>query len=688
MFTVYEAGFFSNARTQGFSEILEIIKSTKLQNMTQTIRGLDEHEQNRLKTKLPVVMFSGTFLRNPNGSARIQDFNEPSGYMVLDYDHVTDPNDLKLLREFVISIPSTALVYTSARGHGLKAVVAVCPAPVDNKSSHSIFDVLLESYTCPQGVPDESGRNVNRACFLSWDLDVYYNSDPVPVLTGRHAKALNQMHPDTSYESWLTVLMALHSENADANLELAHAWSKHGDKYDFNAVESRWQGFVQDGGTTIRALYELAGMPEAASALITIDEDGLAAALSLLQTDMHWNMRTQRLIMVDNALSYNAQDSILIRQIAQRCSMAAGRAERSARFTKNMLYDWLPSVVPHIDAVKEYLEALPEWNLEDESILLQLPERLGVQEYPELVSELFLKWLLGIVTLQYDNSAPLDFAPILVGKQGAGKTRFVRELLPPHLAMYYADISLTSTPDVVKLLEKVIGCVVVEFSELQEGSKLGIGSLRSLLSSTQLKARLAYRHDAADYPVTWGIVGTANPGTGVLPESAEGRRWYAITTNIESTGGSDALAAWLNENRDAIWAEALALYRGGKKFQLSRETLESHDKMNLSQEKPEYKATREFMAANVPFDVKDLKDAAGVGLRLPRFMQGALSQAGWKTKTVRVLGRVTTAYFPPDYDMTRWKEGQLFIEQAQDVSMSFDASGEPVGGAPGGPSRN
>ena len=670
MFTVYEAGFFSPARTQTLTDVIEILRSEKTRNITQTIRGLEENEQNRLKTKLPVALFNGVFVRNPNGPARVADFSAPSGFIVLDYDHVTE---LEQLMGFLKDLPSTALAFRSPRGEGAKAVVAVCPPPVDTKSCHEVFETVCELYTCPYGVPDESGKNLNRACFIGWDSGLYYNSDPVPVLTGRHSRALNKVDPDESYELWLTVIMALHSESPDNNLELAHAWSKKGTKYDRDALDSRWNAFVADGGTTIRALYEAAGMPDSASALITVDEDGLAAALSLLECPIEWNIRTQRLTLSNNALSYNAYDSQLVRQIAQRCSMAIGRAERPARFTKNMLYDWLPSVVPHIDAFKNYLEGLPDWDLESESLLMQVPATvLGITEEVEAVSELFMKWMLGIVTLQFDNRAPLDFTPILVGKQGSGKTRFVRELLPPEMYMYYVDVSLTSTPDVVKLLEKVIGCVIVEFSELQEGSRMGIGALRSLLSSTSLKARLAYRHDAADYPVTWGIMGTANPGTGVLPESAEGRRWYAINTHIEDVGGPQAMSNWLQDNRDALWSEALARFRAGEPFQLSSKTTGAHDRLNLSQEKPEYKATREFMSTGVPFDVRDLKEAAGVGQRLPRFMQGALAQAGWQTKVVKILGRTTTAYFPPAFELSNWKEGVFMIEAQAGTQMTFD----------------
>ena len=669
MFTVYDQGFFSSSKVMELNDVVDILRSSRTQNMVTTIRSLPPQDRARLKSKLPVAMFSGTFTRNPNGSARISDFLHPSGFMVLDYDHIAD---LAALRDFLVSHPATALVFTSPGGEGIKAVVAVCPGPVDTSTSHSVFEAVKESYTTPAGEPDESGKNLNRPCFLGYDDDLYFNPSPVPVLCGRHSRALSQLDPDESYEQWLKVLMALHSEAPEQNLELAHAWSKRGAKYDFDALESRWNSFTPEGGITIRELYELAGMPEVASALISIDEEGLELAIQLLQWDIYWNVRTQRLTYMDNALSFNAQDSVLVKAIAQRCSTLVGRSERPARFNRNQIYDWLPSVVPHRDLFLQYLESLPEWDLDQPSVLMSVAtEILGIKQYQDEVSELFMKWMLGIVTLQYDNRAPLDFAPILVGRQGSGKTRFVKELLPLELRPYYVDISLTETHDTVKLLEKVIGCVIVEFSELQEGSKIGIGSLRSLLSSTSMKARLAYRHDAADYPVTWGIMGTANPGTGVLPESAEGRRWYALEVGLDSHQAS----AWLTENRDKLWAEALARYRGGQDFHLSPEVVRVQTRLNEGQEKPEYKATREFIAANAPFDVKDLKEAAGVGQRLPRFMQAALSQAGWRTKVVKIMGRSTTAYFPPDFNMDDWKEGILMIEQSAGASLTFDNAG-------------
>ena len=664
MLTVYEAGFFTASQELSLKDAAKFLVADRPQRLTQNIRRAEvDAEAEKLKVKLPVALFAGTFNRNPNGPARIADFKQPSGYMVLDWDHVDNPEALKAE---VAKFPSSALTFISPSGTGVKCVVRVCPGLAGNRSAHAAFKVLAELYPGPL---DERNKNLNRACFLGWDPDYVLNLNAVPVMVGRHAKALNSIDPDDGYDVWLDVLMALHSEDAESNRELAHAWSMRSVDYDGAELDSKWDGFRPDGGITIKRLYELAGLESEVSGVITMDEAGLAKAIDMLGWPLYFNSRTQRVTLNDNTLAFEAQDAELCKQLAERFQVQTGGDLRPARISKIGLYDMLPASIPHRDPFTEYLEALPELQPEQRGILERvLPEVLGSAGSP-IEAEVFKKWMVGLVSRQYGSLAPLDFVPILIGEQDDGKTRFVKFLLPPSLSVYYVDVNLSTTSDTVRLLEKVIGCVIVEFSEMQEGAKLGIGALRSLLSATSIKARLAYRHDAVDYPVTWGIIGTANPGAGVIPEAAEGRRWYAIPVNIKSKGGSNAMHAWLDENRDTLWAEAYTLYKEGYSFQLSDEAKAGRAAINQRWEQHALRVARSFIVKGEAFDVRDLREAADYGRRMPKALSQMFYRADWFSKTARVGATTTTVYFPPGFDMTKEKEILKGLEEQRYASI-------------------
>ena len=662
MITVYESGFFSPSKGLSLAETAGLLTSDKVQRLTKNIRLADTHaEQNRLKAKLPVAFFAGTFKRNAAGPPRLSDLTEASGYMVLDWDNVEDTAALK---KAVSRIPSTVLAFISPSGNGVKAVVNLCPAPGGPQAMREAFELVTAVY--PEGI-DVSGKNLNRACFLGWDNDYNLNLEPVPLIVGRHHRALNAINPDDGYDTWLNVLMALHSEDPVGNLSIAKAWSQKSVAYNEDEIDQKWRDFRPDGGITVRKMYELAGLEEELGSVITMDEAGLSKAIQVLGWPVYFNQRTQRLTIDDNSLAFNARDAELCRILAEKFQVQRGKEYGPARITKLNLYDMLPASVPHHDPFLDYLSGLAPF--EGDSILRQVPATvLGCQgSFAE--QEVFQKWMVGIISLQFNSLAPLDFVPILIGPQGDGKTRFASNLLPPALHTYYVDISLTATSDMARLLEKVIGCVIVEFSELQEGARISVGALRSLLSSTNLKARLAYRHDAANYPVTWGIIGTANPGSGVLPESAEGRRWYALPTNIASTGGPDKLHQWLEANRDAMWSEAYTLYQQGFKFQLSPEAQAARPLMNRKWERETLKVTREFLAEGKPFDVRDLKDAADYGRRMPKEIRAVIYQQGWNTRTCKIGAMTTTVYFPPDFDMATLKESLKEIEATRYVRL-------------------
>ncbi len=143
---------------------LDRIKNGKSKELVQKFR---ETKETIYKNSLVSVCFSGTFnYRNEKGCT------EHSGLVVLDFDKVGNEqetidfkNELKK-DEFIFAC------WISPSGIGVKALVKV-PAEIDNHKQYfaSIVKHFKNDYL------DESGSDIARVCFESYDADLYHNPE-------------------------------------------------------------------------------------------------------------------------------------------------------------------------------------------------------------------------------------------------------------------------------------------------------------------------------------------------------------------------------------------------------------------------------------------------------------------------------------------------------------------------------
>jgi hypothetical protein len=145
------------------------IKNGSSQKLLEQIRNeQDKDARNELKKSLPCYLFSGTF------SARKDDsLIEHSGLICLDFDGFKTDNELKEWRKRLESDEFTLSVFTSPSGNGLKSIVKI---PKCDKDEHKLFFIALEKYyECEYF--DKSCKNISRACFESYDPNIFINMD-------------------------------------------------------------------------------------------------------------------------------------------------------------------------------------------------------------------------------------------------------------------------------------------------------------------------------------------------------------------------------------------------------------------------------------------------------------------------------------------------------------------------------
>ncbi len=130
-------------------------------------------EQNLMKMLLPVICPAGTFSER-NDAALLQ----YSGVVCLDLDDVISPRDLKLLAK---TFPYTLAAMVSPTGSGVKVFILTDSTDPSRHSDlyHHLGNVTGFMKRLDLKF-DPSCSNPSRACFFSYDRDLWINKDVVP----------------------------------------------------------------------------------------------------------------------------------------------------------------------------------------------------------------------------------------------------------------------------------------------------------------------------------------------------------------------------------------------------------------------------------------------------------------------------------------------------------------------------
>lgn len=141
-----------------------------------------------------------------------------------------------------------------------------------------------------------------------------------------------------------------------------------------------------------------------------------------------------------------------------------------------------------------------------------------------------------------------DMVPILVGEQGAGKSRAVAALAPS--PEFFAEVSLHEKDDNLSRLMR--GRLVAELGELRGLHSKELESIKAFITRTHENWIPKYREFAVQFPRRLVFIGTTNKDEFLADETGN-RRWLPI--RVQKT---DPQA--IERDRNQLWAEARDLF--------------------------------------------------------------------------------------------------------------------------------
>ena len=214
--------------------------------------------------------------------------------------------------------------------------------------------------------------------------------------------------------------------------------------------------------------------------------------------------------------------------------------------------------IEQFDPVNTWLDKLPKWNGHDH--IADLAKRVPTDQ-PHW--EMYLRmWLVGMVAQWRESDKQLTgnaLTPLLIGRQGCGKTRFCKILLPPELRDYYNDkINFKNEFDLNIALTSFALINIDEFDKTSGSQQI---VLKYLLSSSDVKFRPPYGKTIKQFRRYTSFIGTTNQMKPLVDPTGS-RRFVCVgvTGNINFED---------NLNHRQLFAQALHLFNEGERFWLN-----------------------------------------------------------------------------------------------------------------------
>ncbi len=271
--------------------------------------------------------------------------------------------------------------------------------------------------------------------------------------------------------------------------------------------------------------------------------------------------------------------------------------------------------IEQYDPVNTWLDSLPAWDGKDRigELALRVPT-----EQPHW--EKYLRyWLVGMVAQWRESDKQLTgnaLTPLLIGRQGCGKTRFCKILLPPELRDYYNDkLNFKNEFDLNIALTSFALINIDEFDKTTSSQQI---VLKYLLSSADVKFRPPYGKTIKQYRRYTSFIGTTNQQQPLVDPTGS-RRFVCVGIpagkNIDFTDNLD---------HRQLYAQALHLFNTGERFWLEDDEIQT------------------LIEENVPYQrTIDLVEMINEAFRKPKDGEGRW----WSTSEILATFSGRYAYF-------------------------------------------
>jgi predicted P-loop ATPase len=599
---------------QGF---LENIRTGKWQDIVLDVRSCEnKEERDKKKKSAPLVTVSGSFSDRKDEALRAH-----SGFIAIDIDNIDNPEETKKL---IQSDPYIYAAFTSISGHGLCLIMRI-----DGSRHLDAFNAIASYlYNTYQLIVDQSGKNVSRARFISYDPWIILNAkapifkkylpkkkeiqahkvavvktDFDAMIDAMDRKGLNLCE---DYSEWIQIAYALVSEFGESGRDYFHTLSSHSSKYNSDDCNNQYTACLKNHSeakgkrSTIGTIYYLAkkngievyseqtkailrattsqraaGIP-AAEIIKSLEVSGISPEEStkvvneIVAKDIKFKSENVSADIAAFIKTYDLKKNVVTRKIELN-----GRAIDDSDI--NSIY--LDTKAVFKEATKDLVTAIIFSNrIESYNPLHEFfEEDLHTDDLCPNLTHLLNsvitdtpnadKWICKWL-VSVVASAYGNHSPLVLifsgEKQGTGKTHWFRYLLPKRLRYLFAESKMDAGKD-----DEILMCLKLIILDDEYGgkSKKEEKRLKELTSKEFINVREPYGRVSLDLRRLAVFCGTSNE-TQILNDPTGNRRQIPIHIL-----GIDQ-AEYNKCDKEGLWRELYAMYRAGWDYTVLREDIE------------------------------------------------------------------------------------------------------------------
>lgn len=244
-------------------------------------------------------------------------------------------------------------------------------------------------------------------------------------------------------------------------------------------------------------------------------------------------------------------------------------------------------------SVRDYINAT-EWD-DLERIDTMLIDYLGAED-TQYVRQVSRKFMIGALARVFAPGCKMDNSLILVGKQGTGKSTFIRRLAC--FDDWYSDSIFTFNGK--ESLEAVQGKWIIELAELSAIKGSEIEKVKQFISKTVDDYRGAYKRHSESSPRQCVFIGSTNEQE-FLRDATGNRRFWPV--DIDIAKAKHNLFDNLNKSIvKQLWAEAKYYFLQGESWHAdsSLSNLASEYQEKHSEESAQIGLIREYLDRLLP----------------------------------------------------------------------------------------
>ncbi len=580
--------------------ILEEIKTGKYKPgiiyLRKSLVEKKEEAYNKAKKSLPAFTPSGRFV----GGRKLEFLANYSNCIILDIDKLSAA-DLQNAKHLANQSEFTFASFISPSGNGLKILVKINSDKANHKEAFLLVQAHYEAILKLE--IDKSGKDITRLCFYSWDENLYLNENSKTFETEVKEEIQNIVLPtlplvtkpepiEDQYAIYNHCVNFTEKKvqfvNGSRNVfvhQLACNLNRKGvalqealgyiltdfgydEKEVTQAVNSAYGNLHEFGANETFNKPKKPSTNNKQPSTNSEDEDDedkpkptqidrLELFLSTRYVFRH-NMVSGKLeFQYFGKKKWNVMNDFIENSMLREC--LKGRIKTNLSSLRNLLYSDFCEL---FNPFEDYFFNLPSYD-EKTDYITELGNTITTTKQ-DLWQQCFKKWLVAMVGCVLDDKVINHTVIVFSGKQGLGKTTWVEKLVPKQLREYL--FSGTINPNNKDTLVQLAECMLINLDELENLNRSEIGSLKEIITKTQIRMRKAYGHNNETMPRRASFAGSVNTAQ-FLNDSTGSRRFLCFEL--------EGIKYQHDVDINMAFSQALFLFKSGFRFWFDQEEIKN-----------------------------------------------------------------------------------------------------------------